>query len=377
VITFNVAQETAVSDELERLRIEHSEFEDRFSGDRLDSVFVKNIESVQGDERDVIIFSVGYGRSADGKFSMNFGPLNKDGGYRRLNVAVTRARELVEVVSSVRAADFSLKEGARRGPRLLQEYIRYAETEGASGKAEDDQLAGRIGDTGTLEEAIADVVEELGFEPILAVGASVFRVDVAVREDPASESYVLAIETDGESYRSIPTARDRERLREEILKNLNWRVHRIWSLDWVRNRPSEVERLRAALTAPAPAREDTHQEPVVVRERTERRVADLLDALESGEVPWVRTFKRAKLSRPRTNYEFHESINRGEQRDLVVQLLTVEAPVHIDYVIKRLAEMWNLRRTGERVRAAGQQAVKMAVRIGAAEMRGPFVWRPG
>src|SRR5207248_6681983 len=116
--------------ELERARIEHPELEEHFSGDRLDNVFVKHLESVQGDERDVIVFSVGYGRDADGKFTMNFGPLNKDGGFRRLNVAITRARELVEVVSSVHASDFTLSETVGRGPRLLQEYIRYAEAGG-------------------------------------------------------------------------------------------------------------------------------------------------------------------------------------------------------------------------------------------------------
>ncbi len=104
VITFNLAQANAVSEELDRLRIEHPELERHFAGDRLDAVFVKHLESVQGDERDVVIFSIGYGRDRDGKFTMNFGPLNKDGGYRRLNVAVTRARELVEVVSSVQGS---------------------------------------------------------------------------------------------------------------------------------------------------------------------------------------------------------------------------------------------------------------------------------
>ncbi len=124
VIAFSVSQANAIAEELDRLRVLHPELEKHFSEDRLEGVFVKHLESVQGDERDVIVFSIGYGKGPDGRFLMNFGPLNKEGGFRRLNVAVTRARELVEIVSSVRSSDFSLSESASRGARLLREYIR-------------------------------------------------------------------------------------------------------------------------------------------------------------------------------------------------------------------------------------------------------------
>jgi hypothetical protein len=374
VITFNAAQEAAVSDELDLLRFQRPEFEERFSGDRLDNVFVKNLESVQGDERDVILFSVGYGFDSDGKFLMNFGPLNNEGGHRRLNVAITRARELVEVVSSVRSSDFRLTETSKRGARLLAEYIRYAETDGAS--ARDDGPRADGGPGAAIEETVGDVVEELGFQPHFDVGSGSFRVDIGVRDDDPASPYRLAIETDGTSYRAIPTARDRERLRDKVLSDLNWRVHRVWSLDWVMNRQSEVERLRTALqnkTAPQRAGDDHHQ----VRERVEREVAELLDALESGDLPWVETYRVARISSPSSGYHFHESINRDAQRDLVVEIATAEAPVHVDRVIQELALAYGLFRVSDRVRTAAQQAINMAVRNNMIELRGGFVWLPG
>ena len=140
VIAFNTAQANAIAEELDLLKIEHPELEQHFRGDRLDAVFVKHLEAVQGDERDVIVFSVGYGRDADGRFTINFGPLNKDGGQRRLNVAVTRARERVELVASVRAHDFQLSDSASAGARMLRDYIAYAE---AGGQLDDRDRRGR------------------------------------------------------------------------------------------------------------------------------------------------------------------------------------------------------------------------------------------
>jgi len=378
VITFNLAQANAVSEELDRLRIEHPELERHFAGDRLDAVFVKHLESVQGDERDVVIFSIGYGRDRDGKFTMTFGPLNKDGGYRRLNVAVTRARELVEVVSSVRAADFTLPETASRGATLLREYLRYAETHGSSGEGgagtTDDEYGSPV------EDAIAEAIRDLGYEAVPQVGAGSFRIDVAIRNPSASERFVLGVLTDSLYYSSIPTARDRDRLREEVLtKILGWRIHRVWALDWVRNRQAEVERLRHAIEQGSVDDESAAlvlDEPPEDRERTERVVPELGSSTDAAALPWTETYVRAELATQVTFYEFHESVNRTPQRDLVAALVEVEGPVHVDYVTERLAQAWGLKRAGHRVRSAALQAVKMAVRSGLVEQREAFLWRP-
>jgi hypothetical protein len=381
VITFNLAQANVVSEELDRLRIEHPDLEPHFSGDRLDAVFVKHLESVQGDERDLIVFSIGYGRDADGKFTMNFGPLNKEGGYRRLNVAVTRARDLVEVVSSVHAADFTLSDTAARGARLLREYIRYAEMQGAV-------LDGPLVDVATaeygspLESEIAEVVRDIGYEPVPQVGAGSFRIDVGIRDRGQSDRYLLGVVTDSLFYSQTPTARDRDRLREEVLTGiLGWRLHRIWALDWVRNRQSEIERLeeglKAAIGDQPTVKKKRTTEVDVVRKRTEVEVTELDDALDATRLPWVREYELVALPWQTSFYEFHESVNRAAQKELLGRLLEVEAPVHIDYAIRRLAEAWGLQRVRDRARRAGLQIISAATRSGVAEKRGKFLWRPG
>ena len=375
VIAFNTQQSDTIAQELERLRIEHPELEEHFSGDRLESVFVKHLESVQGDERDVIVFSVGFGRDADGKFTMNFGPLNKEGGFRRLNVAVTRARELVEVVASIHSADFSLTDSSSRGARLLKDYIHYAETRGrslAGGEETSEFFAS------PLETEIARAIEGQGLEAEAQIGVGSFRVDVGVRST-SGDRYLLGVTADGPVFSRTPTARDRERLREDVLANLGWHTHRVWALDWVRNRNSEIERLNEALGhsmegVAAPLDDDDPDLPP--RERADRMVVDLLDAVDATHFDWVAEYQRIDLPRHRSNYEFHESVNRDAQRDLIIALALGEAPIHSDYAIRRLAREWGLRRVGGRIRPAAQQAIKMAERRGLIELRGAFIWLP-
>jgi hypothetical protein len=227
-----------------------------------------------------------------------------------------------------------------------------------------------------LEETISDEIEDLGFTPHFNVGSGNFRVDIGVRADVLNAPYRLAIATDGESYRRIPTARDRERLRDKILTDLNWKVHRIWSLDWVQNRSSEIARLQHALADTARKPPSERQFAPTRPRRVERDVPDLLEALEAGKLPWVTTYKVAHLQAPNNGYQFHESVNRDRQRDLVIKLAEVEAPIHVDPAMQRLASAWGLQRVGDRVRAASLQAIKMAVRASAIELRDDFIWLP-
>ena len=392
VIAFNTAQANAIAEELDLLKIQHPELEQHFRGDRLDDVFVKHLEAVQGDERDVIVFSVGYGRDADGKFTTNFGPLNKEGGQRRLNVAVTRARERVELVASVRSHDFQLSEGASAGARMLRDYIAYAE---AGGQLERPDAPGDDEEPGwptALEAQVAQAIAELGYDATPNVGVGSFRIDIGVRSAGDHDRFLLGIECDGEAYAQTPTARDRERLRHEVLDTLGWGpIHRIWSLDWVRNRSGEITRLSEALQAaeeraqarsqrarPA-TRDDNHltgeQEPT--RERIERVVHELNNSTSAAQLPWTEVYVRANLGTHSSYYEFHETVNRRVQTDMLVELLAAEAPVSIDYAIRRLAEAWGVRRAGHRVVSAGRQSVSQAGRRNAVEVRGEFLWRPG
>ena len=244
VVTFSQAQQTLVMDLFDGAVREHPELERFFDEGAEEPVFVKNLENVQGDERDVIVFSVGYGPDERGNVSMNFGPLNKDGGERRLNVAVTRAREEVLVFTSLRPDQIDLARTSARAVRDLQAFLRHAERGTLSVSATSPASAGS---SDGLVEHLAARLEERGWEVSTGVGASSVRVDVAVVHPARPGRFLAGIETDGENYARSATARDRDRLRPMVLTGLGWDLLRVWTVDWWRDPDAEVERLDACL----------------------------------------------------------------------------------------------------------------------------------
>lgn len=382
VVAFSVAQSDAIRDELDLLRAEHPELEERFAEDSLAGVFVKNLESVQGDERDVMIFSIGYGRDEYGKFSMSFGPLNGDGGPRRLNVAVTRARTKVEVVSSVRASDFDLSSTSSPGPRLLRAYLDFAEHGPAALAGEIESMGGDF--ESPFEEAVAGEVRAMGYDVISQVGVAGYRIDLGVVDPRAPGRFLVGIECDGATYHSSPTARDRDRLRQEVLEDLGWSIYRIWSWDWVREHASEVERLRVALKeletrlpedSPPPEDDPSDEPPQPVRDSVE--VVEVNGGGDAAALPWVEPYHRAELISHTGWADFHDTHARPELNKALMGLLSVEAPIHVDYAIKRLAETHGIARRGANVVATGKKVIQAATRRGEVERRGSFLWLPG
>ena len=228
--TFSVAQKNAILEALEVKRKERPEFEPLFSDNKEERFFVKNLETIQGDERDVILISVGYGYDQDGKMSLNFGPLNQDGGERRLNVLITRAREKCVVFSNFKAYDMKLTANPPYGVKSLKEFLEYAEnltlgTDGPDSYTKEP-----------FEDAIASFLEENGYQVDRQIGCAGFRVDLAIVDDENPGKYILGITTDGKMYSSSKVARDRDRLREQVLTGLGWKLYHLWSTDWYRNR---------------------------------------------------------------------------------------------------------------------------------------------
>ena len=245
VVTFGVPQMEAIEEEVERRRRTDDSFEDLFREDRLRGFFVKNLENVQGDERDVIIFDVGYGRDPDGKMTLNFGPLNKPGGERRLNVAITRAREKIVLVSSIRAVDLSGAASATAGVKLLRDYLDYAEN-GARPKP--SAPLGFDEPETSLHRSIAEEITQLGYQFVSPLGTSLNRIDFAVLNPDSPDAFLMGIDCDGPSYRDMFSARDRDRLRQEMLEEMGWKAYRIWSPSWVAKREAESSMLYKELT---------------------------------------------------------------------------------------------------------------------------------
>jgi very-short-patch-repair endonuclease len=246
IVTFSQAQQTLIEDLLDERRRQFPEIEPFFTSESKEPVFVKNLENVQGDERDTIIFSVGYGPDQTGKPSMNFGPLNKDGGERRLNVAVTRARRRLMVFSSLRSDQIDLRRTQSVGVKHFKAFLDYADR-GPRAIAEAVEHSGTREFESGFEQAVWKALTERGWDVDTQVGCAGYRVDLAVRDPARPGRYLLGIECDGAAYHSAKTARDRDRLRQSVLEGLGWRIERIWSTEWRINRDRCLAAIEQAL----------------------------------------------------------------------------------------------------------------------------------
>lgn len=230
VVAFSISQQQLIEDLLDVKRKIDDRYAPYFNQEIKEPFFIKNLETVQGDERDTIIFSIGYAKDNNGILKHNFGPLNRKGGERRLNVAITRAKYNVKVVSSIRGMDIDLSKTNSLGASLLKSYLEAAE----KGVNITSSMTRENNITFALEEDIKKYIKSLNYDVDTKVGYSDYRIDLCVKH-PKYNNYVLAIECDGENYHKNKNTRDRERLRENILGRLGWKYHRIYSLDWLLN----------------------------------------------------------------------------------------------------------------------------------------------
>jgi hypothetical protein len=246
IVTFNSEQQRLIEDLLDERRREDPSLEPFFAEDRLEPVFVKNLENVQGDERDIILFSVTYGPDIAGRVSMNFGPLNKQGGERRLNVAITRARRELKVFATLRADQIDLSRTTALGARDLKHFLEFAER---GPRALAEAVSGPVGGhESPLEEAVAAALARRGWTVHPQIGVSGFRIDLGVVHPDAPGRYLAGVECDGATYHRSATARDRDKLREYVLAGLGWRILRTWSTDWWTDAATAAEKLHTRLT---------------------------------------------------------------------------------------------------------------------------------
>jgi superfamily I DNA and/or RNA helicase/very-short-patch-repair endonuclease len=250
VVTFSMAQQSLIEGLLDAKRRAHPELEKFFSeasADGLEPVFVKNLENVQGDERDVILFSICYGPDAAGKVSMNFGPLTRAGGERRLNVAITRARQEMVVFSTIRADQIDLSRTKATGVRDLKHFLDFAERGPVAFAAASSVSADAVSES-EFERLVADRLRTENFEVHHQVGCSGYRIDLAIVDPKAPGKYLAGIECDGATYHRAQTARDRDKLRQAVLEGLGWKLHRIWSTDWWHDPEKQIRHLKELIS---------------------------------------------------------------------------------------------------------------------------------
>jgi len=338
IVTFSEAQQAAIDNEITVIRKAKPEFEPFFDEAKDESFFIKNLENVQGDERDTIIFSVGYGKDQDGKLSMFFGPLNHDGGYRRLNVAITRAKFNVKLVSSILPTDIDLNRTESQGVRMLKGYMDFA-MRGMEAILDELTIPETLQFESPFEMQVYEVLANRGFEVDTQVGCSGYRIDMAVRHPSLSGRYVIAIECDGAAYHSARTARERDRLREDVLKLRGWKIHRIWSTDWIRHRPASIDRLLAAVNeAVENYQSDEHFNVLPVVKDLEDSVVQLEQIVEKkDEITYFETYKPTNMSSvPRDR-------SRGDYyyvADVITHIVNTESPTHKETIYRYLAPLF-------------------------------------
>jgi len=334
--TFNEAQRECVLDELEKVCVEHPELKEYLKPDLGESLFVKNLETIQGDERDVILISIGYGFDVAGKLSLNFGPLNQQGGERRLNVLISRARQKCVVFANFSASNLKLGNTSSRGVQALKVFLEYANTGTLSS----------LRDTGfdsPFEKAVHDFLALNKIETDPQVGTAGYRIDLGLPHPTLSGQYVLGIECDGRKYHSSPVARERDRLRSQVLKERGWELYRVWSTDWYHSRSAAEERLLNAVKSALDKAKRHHEQS----EEDERAMPSMSPAATFGadstlarppispaqpesetmDIPFGKDIRTPLL---RMIYDNNEEFHDGEPMDELAEYMFAASPLADD-----------------------------------------------
>ena len=409
IVTFNGEQQRLIEDLLDQARRSNPSIEPFFALTNAEPVFVKNLESVQGDERDVILFSVGYGPDNSGRVSQNFGPLNKDGGPRRLNVAITRARKELVVFATLRPEQIDLSRSRAVGVRDFKHFLEFAE-HGAKALAAASVPLDREADS-DFEREVHAALEARGWTVHPQVGVSGLRIDLGVVHPEAPGKYLAGVECDGATYHRSATARDRDRMRQAALEGLGWRILRVWSTDWWMDADSALNRLEgqlraaleeaaskaaaerdaAALTAAKVADEMTRVEPQPEPETSllshiesmvekpvtaedevafepKARYADSVVSIEKevredapvaisdGSAAYRFVNLAAEGFSPNRD-RFHEPAYRAIVRSMVEKVIEIEGPIFEDCLVSRIVAAHNFGRTGGHIRSVIVDAI--------------------
>ncbi|TWI67730.1 AAA domain-containing protein [Pseudoduganella lurida] len=350
VVTFNQAQQSLIERLLDERRRALPALDAAIAQPAQEGLFIKNLENVQGDERDIILFSITYGPDIAGKVSLNFGPLNLEGGHRRLNVAISRARQNVVIFSTLVPEQIDLARVRASGVRDLKHYLEFA-IRGPRALAEQSLPTGREPDS-PFERQVINVLREKGWTVHPQVGVSGYRVDIGVVDPRAPGRYLLGVECDGAMYHSGATARDRDRLRQHVLEGLGWQLFRIWSTDWWLDPEEPMRKLLARLEELVQQAPEAVAEPEPVPEP----VLETAPVVETGPaaLPVPASEDNHALYLPVTlppadPERFHDSASADTLRHQLGRIVQEEGPVAQSVAFRRITRAWGLARSGARI----------------------------
>lgn len=360
IIAFSEKQQTAIENAIIDFREKAPKYEWFFDDTRDEPFFIKNLENVQGDERDTIIFSICYAKDQNGKMYMRFGPLGHEGGERRLNVAITRAKCNIKLVGSILPSDIDLSRTNSEGVRMLRSYIEFAR-KGENALRPSEREEG-FESTDDFCNLVAEFLRENGYKIKQQVGCSDYKIDMAV-ENPAVEGeYIVGIECDGLSYAHAKTARDRDHLRRTILQNMGWNLYRVWSTEWNRNNQAEKESLLDFIQSVVDKNGNvTHN----VRQSNEETDKSLLGNIASEA---VKTGPKISRHNP-YGFSYYKKANWWKTKHIrsndnltlisenVLYIVGVEQPMHIELLYKRMGPSFTTGKATEGVKNTIDEAI--------------------
>lgn len=349
IVTFNAQQQALIDDILVRECANDSELE-KWAFESEEPIFIKNLENVQGDERDVILFSIGYGPDKNGKVSMNFGPLNREGGWRRLNVAISRARYEMTVYATLTPEQINLSKTSSKGVAELRRFLEYASGKPLSQDENTIDSKNRLNTDG-IAKSICHILKEHGYDADLSVGHSKFRVDVGVIHPEKTDKYILGILLDGESYTSSKTTRDREIAPINVLNDLGWHVIRIWTMDWWDNRQKEISRILNELEQIKNGLTESVEPVSEVMENSTSPISEK-PILEKSPVQ-VPTNNLSRLYSP-TKLEMNcpSSFEDVPALDIKLKMMEVidhESPISAGLLLRRVVQSYGISRAGSNI----------------------------
>jgi len=413
IITLNSDQQKLVTDLLDRARQRHPEIEPYFQENLAEPVFVKNLETVQGDERDLIMIGIGYGPTEPGSkvMSMNFGPLNKEGGWRRLNVAVTRARCEMLVFSSFDSSMIDLNRTSARAVRDLKHFIEFSQR---GPRALAEAVRGSVGGYDSpFEEAVAEGLRRKGWQVVPQIGVSRYRIDLGIVHPDRSGDYLVGVECDGATYHSAATARDRDKVRSTILQGLGWKLLRVWSTEWWVDKEGALDRLHSSITilletsrATPPVAElgpqptlkmhqfIAHSDEIAEADETTAYPSNLPLPVSKTDhtVPEQRLAKSFVVSRPLPEHEKYRVTDFSELshlidaeqfyfeqydtvlHELIKRILIQEAPILDSLLVQRVARAHGFQRSGRLIRERVLLLVEKSHYLDLDLAQGRFVW---
>ena len=405
VVTFSMAQQRLIEELLDEERRAQPQIEPYFSDAVREPLFVKNLENVQGDERDVMLFSVCYGPDRTGSVSMNFGPLNRSGGERRLNVAVTRARYQLIVFSTLTPDQIDLSRTRSQGARHLKTFLDYAKR-GPAAIAEATTVGASGEYDSPFERLVCEGLQARGWEVHSQVGCSGYRIDLGVVDPKRPGRYLLGVECDGASYHSSRCARDRDRIRELVLNGLGWKLHRIWSTDFWHDPQRELDKVDAALkkaqmhhedSAPDGAWSDLEPGSDSLSQDTPSAGATASTPANHegpGREPLFASGPGAQVAKPAspfppeeppgepypeiaapamlgTKESFYETSTGSLIRDRIATVVAREAPIHKQLLARRVLACFDLKRVTKK----SQNRIMQLAHHAGVTVRGDYLWR--